>query len=147
MNFEDDFMACTYESFSKMRLMLEGAIALLEDEVCSVYQLLRDSGEPSAVRAFDDIGTALYTLRQDVLSCRRYTKQRISRQVFKKLRNCNEKSTKEPPLARPCPRYVRWAGGAPTIKNIDSTLEKQTTAWLDTRSAFLHRGESRVSAG
>ena len=66
MNFEDDFMACTYESFSKMRLKLEGAIALLEDEVCSVYQLLRDSGEPSAVRAFDDIGTALYTLRQDV---------------------------------------------------------------------------------
>ena len=66
MNYEDDFMTVTSEAFSKMRLVLEGAVALFEDEVCPIYRLLRDSGEPSAVRAFDDIGTALYTLRQDV---------------------------------------------------------------------------------
>lgn len=66
MNFEDDFMDFTSETFSKMRLVLEGAVALFEDEVCPVYRLLRDSGEPPAARAFDDIGTALYSLRQHV---------------------------------------------------------------------------------
>lgn len=66
MNFEDDFMTLTSETFSRMRLVLKGSIALFENKVCSVYRLLRDSGKPSAARAFDDIGTALYTLRQDV---------------------------------------------------------------------------------
>ena len=49
---------------SKMRLVIEGAVTLFEDEVCPVYKQIRESGESSAILAFDDIGTALYKLRQ-----------------------------------------------------------------------------------
>ena len=51
---------------SKMRLMIEGAVTLFEDEVCPVYKQIRESGESAALLAFDDIGTALYELRQYV---------------------------------------------------------------------------------
>ena len=66
MILDDDFMMLTREAFSKMRLVLEGAITLLEDEICPMYRQIREISELSAIRAFDDIGTALYMLRQHV---------------------------------------------------------------------------------
>ena len=41
-------------------------MTLFEDEVCAVYNQIRESGETAALLAFDDIGTALYELRQYV---------------------------------------------------------------------------------
>ena len=64
MDFEDDYMETASDVLSKMRLVVEGAVTLLEDEVCPVYKRIRESGEPTALLAFDDIGTALYELRQ-----------------------------------------------------------------------------------
>ena len=64
MTFEDDYMEFACEALSKMRLVMEGAVTLFEDEVCPVYKQIRESGESSAILAFDDIGTALYELRQ-----------------------------------------------------------------------------------
>ena len=66
MTFEDDYMVFASEALSKMRLVLEGAVALFEDELCPVYKLMREAAEPSALLAFDDIGTALYVLKQHV---------------------------------------------------------------------------------
>ena len=66
MNLEDDYMVFASEALSKMRLVTEGAVTLLEDEVCPVYKRIRESGEPAVILAFDDIGTALYELRQYV---------------------------------------------------------------------------------
>ena len=57
MTFEDDYMEFTGEALSKMRLVLEGAVTLFEDELCPVYKLMREAAEPSAMLAFDDIGT------------------------------------------------------------------------------------------
>ena len=59
MNFEDDSMELASDILSKMRLVLEGAVALFEDEVCPVYKQIRETRESAAMLAFDDIGTAL----------------------------------------------------------------------------------------
>ena len=67
MTFEDDYMEFASEALSKMRLVLEGAVTLFEDELCPVYKLMRESGESDALLAFDDIGTALYALKQHVI--------------------------------------------------------------------------------
>ena len=67
MNFEDDCMEVASDILSKMRLVLEGAVTLFEDELCPVYKLMRESGESAALLAFDDIGTALYVLKQHVI--------------------------------------------------------------------------------
>ena len=64
MNFEEQYMELVSDSLSKMRLVIEGAVTLLEDEVCPIYKQIRESGESAAILAFDDIGTALYELRQ-----------------------------------------------------------------------------------
>lgn len=64
MDFEDDYTDLASDILSKMRLVMEGAVTLFEDEVCPVYKQIRESGESSAILAFDDIGTALYELRQ-----------------------------------------------------------------------------------
>ena len=66
MDFEDDYTYLASDILSKMRLVLEGAVTLLEDEVCPVYKQIRKSRETAALLAFDDIGTALYELRQYV---------------------------------------------------------------------------------
>ena len=63
-NIEDDYMALASDILSKMRLVMEGAVTLFEDEVCPVYNQIRESGETAALLAFDDIGTALYELRR-----------------------------------------------------------------------------------
>ena len=56
---EEDYMEFASEVLSKMRRVLEGAVTLFEDELCPVYKLIRESGECTAMLAFDDIGTAL----------------------------------------------------------------------------------------
>ena len=63
---EEDYMVMVSEALSKMRLVLEGALALFEDELCPVYKKIRESGDHAAVLAFDDIGTALYELKQHI---------------------------------------------------------------------------------
>ena len=66
MIWEDDFLCLVGDHFSEMRLLVEGAIKLFEDELCPIYKLMREAAEPSALLAFDDIGTALYVLKQHV---------------------------------------------------------------------------------
>ena len=66
MDFADDYMELASDVLSKMRLVMEGAVTLFEDELCPIYKLMREAAEPSALLAFDDIGTALYVLKQHV---------------------------------------------------------------------------------
>lgn len=64
--YNDDFMEMTSETFSKIRLILEGAVTLFEDDICPIYRQIQETDELSTIQAFDDIGTALYVLRQHV---------------------------------------------------------------------------------
>ena len=49
-----------------VRLIIEGALVLYEEDADPLLKLARDSGAHLAANAFDIIGTALYTLREHI---------------------------------------------------------------------------------
>ena len=61
MNIEDDFMWIASNTFSEMRLMVEGAVILFEEDAGILCQLARE-----AQLALNDIGTALYSFRNHI---------------------------------------------------------------------------------
>ena len=63
MQLDDDFMWIAGNAFSEMRLLVEGAITLFEDDAGCLCRLARDAGAHEANRALNDIGTALYAFR------------------------------------------------------------------------------------
>ena len=66
MTWKDDFMCITSSTFSEMRLLVEGAIRLFEDDAGVLCRLVRDADKQDAVNALNDIGTALYEFRRHV---------------------------------------------------------------------------------
>ena len=68
MQLEDDFMWVAGNAFSEMRLLVEGAITLFEDDAGCLCRLARDAGAYEANRALNDIGTALYAFRTHIKS-------------------------------------------------------------------------------
>ena len=67
MNFDLDFMDITGDRLSEMRLLVEGAITLFEDEASSLCSLAGAAGDDDARSAFNDIGSALYCMRRHVI--------------------------------------------------------------------------------
>ena len=57
-------MELTGKTFSEMRLLLEGAVVLYEGDASRLYE--QAQGLPEALTAFNDIGTALYLLLEQV---------------------------------------------------------------------------------
>ena len=68
MTWDDGFMCLTGSTFSEMRLLVEGAIRLFEDDAGCLLRLARDAEKHEATCALNDIGTALYELRQHSVS-------------------------------------------------------------------------------
>ena len=66
MTLEDDFMWITSHAFSEMRLMVEGALNLYEDDSGVLCRLARDANELEAMRSLNDIGTCLYEFRRQI---------------------------------------------------------------------------------
>ena len=66
MNIEDDFMWVTGNAFSEMRLMVEGAITLFEEDAGVLCRLAINAEEREAHSALNDIGTALYSFRNHI---------------------------------------------------------------------------------
>ena len=66
MNIEDDFMWVAGNAFSEMRLMVEGAITLFEEDAGILCRLAKDAEKWDADSALNDIGTALYDFRQQI---------------------------------------------------------------------------------
>ena len=64
MTWEDDFMCVTQSVFSEMRLLVEGAIVVYEDDAGILCNLARDAKKYDALRALNDVGTALYEFRR-----------------------------------------------------------------------------------
>ena len=67
MNLDLDFMDIAGDRLSEMRLLVEGAITLFEDEASVLCHLARDAEEDDARSAFNDIGAALYCMRRHVI--------------------------------------------------------------------------------
>ena len=66
MLFEEDYMDIASELLSEMRLLVEGAINLYEDETRVLMRWARDNNEAGALSAMNDIGGALYLMRRHV---------------------------------------------------------------------------------
>ena len=66
MNWDKDFMCLTGSHFSEMRLLIEGAILIFEEDAGPLFRLARDAEQHEAMTAMNDIGTALYEFRQHV---------------------------------------------------------------------------------
>ena len=66
MLFEEDYMDIASELLSEMRLLVEGAINLYEDETPVLMRWARDSNEAEALSAMNDIGGALYLMRRHI---------------------------------------------------------------------------------
>ena len=67
MNLDLDVMDIAGDRLSEMRLLVEGAITLFEDEANVLCHLARDAEEDDARSAFNDIGSALYCMRRHVI--------------------------------------------------------------------------------
>ena len=68
MKLEDDFMWITSHEFSEMRLLVEGALNLYEDDTGILCRLAREAGKIEALRSINDIGTALYELKRHIIA-------------------------------------------------------------------------------
>ena len=68
MKLEDDFMWMTSHAFSEMRLLVEGALNLYEDDTGILCSLAREAGKIEALRSINDIGTALYELKRHIIA-------------------------------------------------------------------------------
>ena len=63
---EDSFLWIAGNTLSQMRLLIEGAVVLFEDEASTLLHLAVTNKQYSASRAFDTIGTALYDLHKHI---------------------------------------------------------------------------------
>ena len=66
MIFKEDYIDIAIELLSEMRLLVEGAINLYEDDTASLMRLARDHDEPEALSALNDLGAALYVMRRHI---------------------------------------------------------------------------------
>lgn len=78
---EEEYWDIASDSFSNMRLLIEGAISLFEDESGVLISLTTKANMPDAYNAVNDIGSALYELRQHIRLLReahcKYTTQSL----------------------------------------------------------------------
>ena len=66
MTLEEDFMWVTGHAFSEMRLMVEGALNLYEDDAGVLCNLARNAGKTEEMGSLNDIGTCLYEFRRQI---------------------------------------------------------------------------------
>lgn len=63
MNYNDDFLSTTGDALSDMRVLIEGAIIIFENDTTPIIRLCTQNQEYEARTAFNDIGGALYNMR------------------------------------------------------------------------------------
>ena len=66
MTYNDNYLDITADAFSEMHILIEGAIAIFENDTGPLIRLSTQSNELEARTALSDIGGALYTLRRQI---------------------------------------------------------------------------------
>lgn len=64
---EDNFLWTSGNTLAQMRLLIEGAIVLFENEASTLLHLAAANKQYSSSGAFDTIGTAIYDLRKHIV--------------------------------------------------------------------------------
>ena len=76
-----DFMWDTGNALDSMRLIVEGAVVLFEEDALPITKLARDNGELVAGTAFNTIGEALYSLRTLIRDLQEAHGKEVARQL------------------------------------------------------------------
>ena len=66
MNYNDNYLDITADAFSGMHILIEGAIAIFENDTGPLNRLATQHKEYEARMARNDVGAALYTLRRQI---------------------------------------------------------------------------------
>ena len=66
MDFNDNYLDITADAFSEMHILIEGAIAIFENDTGPLNRLATQHKEYEARMALNDVGAALYTLRRHI---------------------------------------------------------------------------------
>lgn len=75
-----DYVWNTGNTFDIMRLLVEGAVTLYDDEASALFRLGRQHGQAKAALAFEAIGTALYELRMHIMNLQELHANEVERQ-------------------------------------------------------------------
>lgn len=79
---KNEFMWNMGDSLDSMRLIVEGAVVLFEEDACPITRLAQDNDELVAGTAFNTIGEALYCLRSLVRDLQKAHIEEVSRQLM-----------------------------------------------------------------
>lgn len=75
------YMMNAGNEIASLRLIVEGAVVLYENEASDLITLPDADDNPDAVNAFDTIGTALYDLRDKLTAMQQEHRREIDRQI------------------------------------------------------------------
>ena len=76
-----EYMWDTGNALDEMRLIVEGAVVLFEEDALPLNKLAYDHKELKASNAFNAIGEALYTLRQHIRTLHEAHIKEVTRQL------------------------------------------------------------------
>ena len=76
-----DYVSKTADIFSGMRLIVEGAVVLFEEDVLPLNKLAYDHKKLKASNTFNAIGEALYILRQHIRTLHEAHIKEVARQL------------------------------------------------------------------
>ena len=77
----NDYVSKTKDILCEMRLVVEGAIVLYEDEATPLYNMALKAEMNEAAAAFDIIGRALFSLRQNIITMDEACRQEAIKKV------------------------------------------------------------------
>ena len=66
MDYNDNYLDATADVISEMHVLVEGAIAIFENDTAPIIRLCTQHKEYEARMALNDIGGALYTFRRQI---------------------------------------------------------------------------------
>lgn len=75
-----DYVWNTGNAFEIMRLLVEGAVTLYDDEASPLFRLGRLHGQEKAAFAFEAIGTALFELRMHIMNLQELHGKEVEKQ-------------------------------------------------------------------
>ena len=78
---KNEFLWDMGDALDSMRLIVEGAVVLFEEDACPITRLAQDNDELIAGTAFNTIGEALYSLRSLVRDLQKSHTEEVNRQL------------------------------------------------------------------